>query len=110
MNENNDKRCPLTAMVESELELLHRHVNMLCIIKEHQPIGIIKLSEITKYPQHKVRYSLRMLEKEGLIFPSPNGAMTTVKIDVFISNLMQCTDNIESIVKEIKNSIICSNL
>src|SRR5216117_4552215 len=35
-------------------------------IMENQPIGIIRLSELLNFPQHKVRYSLRILEQEGL--------------------------------------------
>lgn len=104
---NNNRSNILTAMVESELELLQRHVNMLCIIREHQPIGIIKLSELTNYPQHKVRYSLRMLERESLIAPSPNGAVTTEKIDSYISKLKENINNIEETIKEIKKSLIC---
>src|SRR3989442_12249727 len=50
---------------------------MLKAIMENQPIGIIRLSELLNFPQHKVRYSLRILEQEGLIKPSPEGAVTT---------------------------------
>jgi len=38
---------------------------MLKIIMDDGPLGIIKLSELTDFPQHKVRYSLRVLEEEG---------------------------------------------
>lgn len=106
MNDENEKNHILTGMVESELELLLRHVNMLSIIKNHQPIGIIKLSDITKYPQHKVRYSLRMLEREGLIKPSPSGAVTTKKYDSFILKLKEDIVSIEKTIKSIKKSII----
>ena len=63
----------LTNKIESEIELLERHVKMLNAIMEHEPIGIIRLSELLDIPQHKVRYSLRILEQEGLINPSPEG-------------------------------------
>ena len=49
--------------------------------------GIIKLSELTKHPQHMVRYSLRILEQEGLIEPSPHGAVTTDVIKKAIPQL-----------------------
>ena len=38
-----------------ELELLERHILMLKITKENQPVGIIRLSEILDIPKHKVR-------------------------------------------------------
>src|SRR5207237_1039593 len=47
---------------------------MLKAIMENQPIGIIRLSELLNFPQHKVRYSLRLLEQAGLITSSPEGA------------------------------------
>jgi hypothetical protein len=51
----------LTSKIESEIELLQRHVQMLKAIMDNEPIGIIRLSELLVYPQHKVRYSLRIL-------------------------------------------------
>ena len=75
--------------VEYELELLHRHLIMLNIIVNNEPIGIIRLSNLSNFPQHKVRYSLRILEQEGLIKPSANGAITTEKFKGFIKNLNQ---------------------
>src|SRR5213596_899769 len=60
---------------------------MLKAIMENQPIGIIRLSELLNFPQHKVRYSLRILEQEGLIKPSPEGAVTTDKLEEFLDYL-----------------------
>jgi predicted transcriptional regulator len=75
------RRSALTSKIESEVKLLQRHVAMLKAIMENQPIGIIRLSELLNFPQHKVRYSLRILEQEGLIKPSPEGAVTTDKLE-----------------------------
>jgi len=60
-----------------ELELIERHLLMLKATRENQPVGIIRLSEITGIPRHKVRYSLRLLEKDGLITATPDGAVAT---------------------------------
>jgi len=46
----------LTSKIESEIDLLQRHVQMLKAIMENEPIGIIRLSELLDFPQHKVRY------------------------------------------------------
>ena len=48
----------LTSKIEAEIELLQRHVQMLKAIMDNEPIGIIRLSEMLRHPQHKVRYSL----------------------------------------------------
>lgn len=83
------KKNILLGQIENEIDLLDRHVNLLTIILEKQPIGIIRLSELTHAPHHKVRYSLRILEKEGLIEPSPMGALATQKAKTFISDLRE---------------------
>ena len=77
MKNSKNERCVLTSVIETEFDILKRHVDVLKTLKENQPMGIIKLSEITNYPQHMVRYSLRILEQDGLVEPSPQGAITT---------------------------------
>src|SRR3990172_3605257 len=66
------RKSVLASKVETEVKLLQRHVSMLKAIVQNQPIGIIRLSEMLNYPQHKVRYSMRILEQEGFIKPSPH--------------------------------------
>jgi predicted transcriptional regulator len=67
----------LTGRVQHELELLKRHVLVLKKVMESGPIGIMKLSTETGMPDHLVRYSLRVLEQQGLIEPSTQGAVAT---------------------------------
>ena len=99
------ERCVLTSVIETEIDILKRHVSVLKTLKEHQPMGIIKLSEITNYPQHMVRYSLRILEQDGLVEPSPQGAVTTDKVNDAMNNLKKTLNNIcktaEDLIKEI---------
>ena len=78
----------------SELELIERHVMMLKVTKENQPIGIIRLSEILGIPKHKVRYSLRLLEKEGLISPSTGGAKVTERYGDFMESVETALDGL----------------
>ena len=85
-----------------ELELLERHILMLKITKENQPVGIIRLSEILDIPKHKVRYSLRLLEKEGLISPSTEGARVTERYDDYMKDVESKLDDIVSMVKRLK--------
>ncbi len=75
----------LISKIELELEMLERHLLILKYVIKEEPIGIMKLAEITKLPKHKVRYSLRVLEHEGLIGPSMHGAVTTDKTRPFVS-------------------------
>lgn len=77
----------MLSRIEEELDLLERHIEILKLVLENEPIGIIKLSEISHTPQHKIRYSLRLLEQNGMIKPSPRGAHTTSKAKDFLSNL-----------------------
>ena len=98
-------RSVLTSKLESEMELLERHVTMLKSIMEHEPIGIIRLSELLNVPQHKVRYSLRILEHEGLIAPSPKGAVTTEKVQPFFDELRDILDMMDNKVTAIRRNL-----
>jgi predicted transcriptional regulator len=98
-------RSILTSKIESEIELLERHVTMLKAIMEHEPIGIIRLSEQLNVPQHKVRYSLRILEQEGLIAPSPEGAITTEKLPLFFNDLRTILTSMDETVNKLRTSL-----
>jgi len=99
------KRSALTSKIESEVKLLERHVAMLRAIMENQPIGIIRLSELLNFPQHKVRYSMRILEQEGLIRPSPEGAVTTDRLTGFLDYLKGTLDGMGQTVSQLRQSL-----
>lgn len=99
------RRSALTSKIEAEVKLLQRHVAMLKAIMENQPIGIIRLSELLNFPQHKVRYSLRILEQEGLIKPSPEGAVTTDKLEEFLDYLKGVLDSMSMTVVELRKTL-----
>lgn len=67
--------------------MLERHLQVLRMVIESEPIGIVKMSNETGYPHHKVRYSLRVLEEESLIEPSSQGAITTERTEEFVDEL-----------------------
>ena len=90
--------------LEYELYLLQRHLQILNIIINNEPIGIIRLSNLSHFPQHKVRYSLRILEQEGLIRPSVDGAVTTKKFMTFIPNLNEILTKLEKTIQTINKS------
>jgi predicted transcriptional regulator len=105
MKNTGRERCVLTSVIETELDILKRHIHVLKSLQENQPMGIIKLSEITKYPQHMVRYSLRILEQDGLIEPSPQGAVTTGNVKQTMELLNKTLDNISKTAQELKKDI-----
>jgi len=88
-----------------EMDLVRRHLEMLRITKDHQPVGIIRLSEILDIPKHKVRYSLRLLEREGLIVATPDGAMITDKYPGFMKALSVHLDELERQVVDMRSEI-----
>jgi predicted transcriptional regulator len=99
------ERCVLTNVIETELDILKRHILVLKTLKENEPAGIIKLSELTKHPQHMVRYSLRILEQDGLIEPSPQGAVTTGAVSKTLTLLKTKLDEMSKTIDELKKTI-----
>ena len=95
----------LAGKASKDLELLKRHVTMLQFVNQHGPIGIIKLAELMDLPQHKVRYSLRLLEKDGLIKASTAGARTTRKVVKFLDELDVHLENMQASVKDVQESV-----
>jgi len=80
--------------LEKEVDMLERHLQVLRMVIQNEPIGIVKMSNETGYPHHKVRYSLRVLEEENLIEPSSQGAITTEQTDEFVGDLDGKIDHI----------------
>lgn len=95
----------LTDRVRRDLDLLRRHVSLLRTVEEHQPIGIIRLSEFMGYPQHKVRYTLRVLEQEGLVRPSQEGARVTNKANGFRKKLKSLLGEMRETVETLTDSL-----
>lgn len=105
MEGKNKDRYSITNVAEKELELLSRHVDVLKTVQEQGPIGIIKLSQITGQPQHMIRYSLRTLEKDGLISPSPQGAVVTDKIHETLGTIDSTLDEFTTKVEDLKKKL-----
>ena len=52
-----------------------RDLLVLEAVLSHYPIGIAGIAEEVGIDEHKTRYSLRMLEDDGLVDPTPDGAV-----------------------------------
>lgn len=92
----------LTRRVRHELELIKRHIIVLKKVMDSGPIGIMKLSLETGIPQHLVRYSLRVLEQQGLIAPSTQGAVATKSAEEAYSEFKSELENIGEMMEELK--------
>ena len=92
----------LMEKVSGELEMLERHLLILKQVVENEPIGILKLAEETSIPSHKVRYSLRILEQEGLIKASAPGAVTTEQTGLFLEELDGMIEELSRRSEELK--------
>lgn len=90
---------------QEEMTLMERHIRMLKVTREMQPIGIIRLSEILDVPKHKVRYSLRLLEQDGLIKATNEGAVVTEKYEEFMRDLPAYLEELISRIREVESEI-----
>ncbi len=88
-----------------EMDLVERHIMMLKATRENEPVGIIRLSELLNIPRHKVRYSLRLLEQDGLIKATPGGAMVTDRYDAFMAELSAQLDEVVERVDRLRQQI-----
>lgn len=99
-----DSSEPMGSITE-EFELLERHIMILKTVKVNQPVGLVKLSEITEIPKHKVRYSLKLLEQEGIIRATPKGAVVTERYDAFLKNISEYVKGLYSKVEDLLSQI-----
>ncbi|MEE9163474.1 MAG: hypothetical protein V3U17_01580 [Thermoplasmata archaeon] len=95
----------LTDRLRTDLDLLHLRITILKAVEEYQPVGIMRLSKLLGVPQHKVRYALRVLEQEGLIRPSREGAVATKKAKPFHAELRVVLNEMQETVETLKNSL-----
>ena len=103
--EDRKDRSGITSVAEKELNLLHRHLEVLKTVRDHGPIGIIRLSQMTGQPQHMIRYSLRTLEKDGIISPSPQGAIVTDKVHKTLGTIEDTLDDLTTSMQDLKKKL-----
>ncbi|PKL64428.1 MAG: hypothetical protein CVV32_08865 [Methanomicrobiales archaeon HGW-Methanomicrobiales-3] len=90
--------------MKDEIELLSRHLDVARAVAEHQPIGIMKLSELLDLPSHRIRYSLHVLEQEGYIRASPEGAVATPRTLDLFEDLNESIDAIVHLLESMKRN------
>ena len=99
---SNAEATQLVDRIANELELLSRNVDILERLSGHPPMGIIRLSEALRLPIHKVRYSLHLLEREGVIQPSADGAVVTDRAREFWETLDGALDRMGQTIVHLK--------
>lgn len=72
-----------------------RDLTILQTVIADGPIGMVKLSDRTDVPEHKVRYSLRMLESDGFVEPTPEGA---VPADDVVQRLERVNEGVDQLI------------
>ena len=105
MQERNKEKTAITSVAEKELDLLMRHIDILKTVRDHGPIGIIRLSQVTGQPQHVIRYSLRTLENDGIIKPSSQGAVVTEKIIETLGTLETTLNDMITTMTDLKKKL-----
>ena len=88
--------------IATELDLTERHLVVLKKVIEESPIGILKLAEVTGMQNHKVRYSLRVLEQANLIRPSAQGAVPGDAVPKFLQDFEREISKIDEKISRIQ--------
>ncbi|MCK4714018.1 MAG: hypothetical protein KAT35_00460 [Candidatus Aenigmarchaeota archaeon] len=84
-------------MLARELEVLERHLKVLALVKRKGPISMLKISKELQIQAHKVRYSLRVLQRERLVTPTTAGAIVTTKVGDFSRDMQSLLKRLEGI-------------
>ena len=96
-----DNKDPVGSLIE-DVELLERHISILKTVKGTQPVGLIRLSEMTGIPKHRVRYSLKLLEQQGIIIATPEGATVSDRYDGFMNEISSYIDELATRIGELR--------
>jgi predicted transcriptional regulator len=86
-----------------QVEKESRDLAILEVVIEQGPIGIVRLAEETDIPEHKVRYSLRMLEDDELVEPTPQGAIPADDIDDRVAAINEGIDGLVAQLRELRD-------
>ena len=88
-----------------DFELLERHISVLRTVKANEPIGLIRLSEITEIPKHKVRYSLKLLERDGIIIATPDGAVVSDEYGRYLELMTEYIGHLEDRIHVLRDML-----
>lgn len=79
-----------------------RDLLVLEAVLEHQPVESDRLAELVAVDEHKARHSVRMLEDDGLLEPTPDGVVTPDDVDRRVESVNANVDALIERVRELK--------
>ncbi|CAI49625.1 HTH domain protein [Natronomonas pharaonis DSM 2160] len=85
-----------------QLRKEERDLLVLEIILQQHPIGIERIAEEAGLDEHKTRHSMRMLEDDDLIEPTPQGAVPTDGVEERIGRIHGGIDSLIDRMEELK--------
>ena len=91
--------------LSDQVEKESRDMSILDAVIDNGPIGIVRLAEETGIPEHKVRYSLRMLENDGLVEPTPQGAVPADDIAERVADINGGIDRLIERLEELEAAL-----
>ena len=89
--------------LRTQVEKEERDQRGLRVVVEERPIGITRIAAETGIPEHKVRYSLRMLEDDELIEPTPDGAVPAEYIAERLERMNRGIDDLVDRLEALKD-------
>lgn len=92
--------------LNDDLDLLERHISILRTVKDNQPVGLIRLSEMTGIPKHRVRYSLKIMEQQGIIVATPDGAVVSDGYDDFMARVAESVEALAGKVAALRDGLL----
>ena len=95
-------QCAIFSELESALSTIERHISILKILLNEQPVGIVRIARETGIPEHKVRYSLKILERERVVEASSQGALISPE---FIDNRSAIMDEGKLLMKKLSSML-----
>jgi predicted transcriptional regulator len=90
--------------LQNQVEKEERDLTILKEVIDDGPVGIVTLADRTDLPEHKVRYSLRMLENDGFIEPTPQGAVPSDDIEEQAEAINQGLEELIGRLKKLRNA------
>lgn len=79
-----------------------RDLRVLQAVMEFGPIGIGRIADETDVQEYKVRYSLRMLEDDGLVEPTDDGAVPVADLPERIEEMNEGIDHLIERLESLK--------
>lgn len=89
--------------VENEIAIAERHLQVLAVVGEQEPVGLVTLTNRLSYPRHKIRYALLVLEADDLVESTEPGVTTTAHTSDFWSTVDRRVRAVQQTLAELRS-------